>query len=216
MLELQKLAISRCVKHSYEKTITVELHHFADSSSLAYGSVSYLRTLDTKEKVYCNFMMGKGYIAREKRTVPQLELLADVTAERLDQSIRREMTIPINRSYFWWDSTATLQSILSTQKHFSVFTANRLAEIEQLTRKIDWRFVPTTINSADDVTKGLSVKRFLENSSWLDGPEFLWGSPTQEPEQPVAMQLSQNKHGTSIEKQPNVLPVIFPDTNATM
>ena len=71
--------------------------------------MSYLRTADIQGNVYSNFMMGKGYIAKEKRAVLQQKLLGAVNVVRLDHSIR-ETTISIDQSYFWSDSTATLQN----------------------------------------------------------------------------------------------------------
>ena len=69
-LELHKLAVSPCVKFHLRKIITVELHHFLDGFSLAYGAVSYLRTIDTKGKVGCNSVIGKGYIAKKREQWP--------------------------------------------------------------------------------------------------------------------------------------------------
>ena len=52
--------------------------------------------------------------------------------------------------------------------------ANRLAEIERNTNPdLDWKYVPTDQNPADEVTKGFSIKRFLDKGKWLCGPDFL-------------------------------------------
>ena len=210
---LEKLSVQRCFKVLNKSIQIFELHHFADGSSTAYGAVSYLRMVDADGFAHCTFLMGKGYIAESKRTVPQLEMLAALTAVRLDQLIRKELTCPITRSYFWSDSTATLQSILSTKKKFSVFVANRLAEIERFSRKEDWRYVPTNENPADDVTKETSVKRFLEVSRWLYAPDFLWKEPVEEPTAPTSLTLSFGKLRNSNKvNTANVMPVVFTDT----
>jgi len=38
----------------------MELRHFADASSKGYGTISYLRTIDEKGKVYCSFLYPKA------------------------------------------------------------------------------------------------------------------------------------------------------------
>ena len=52
---------------------------------------------------------------------------------------------------------------------------NRLAEIERNSNPdLDWRYDPTDQIPADEVTKGFSIKRFLDKGKWLCGPDFLW------------------------------------------
>jgi len=54
---LSSVAIRRClfpVTVDLSSCATMELHHFADASSKGYGTVSYLRTIDEKGKIYCS------------------------------------------------------------------------------------------------------------------------------------------------------------------
>jgi len=37
-----------------------------------------------------------------------------------------------------------------------------------------WNYVPTNINPADDVSRGLTVEELLSNERWFRGPAFLW------------------------------------------
>ena len=94
------------------------LHHFIDGSNEAYGALSYIRMIYPDREATCAFLMGKGYIAHRKRTVPQLEMLAAVVAVKLDELLRKIFTLTILQSYFWSDSTATLLSIYTTKKNF--------------------------------------------------------------------------------------------------
>ena len=61
--------------------------------------------------------------------------------------------------------------------------ANRLAEIETYSDVNSWRYVPTKLNSADEVSRGSSSSSFCQNSRWLIGPEFLWKGEEDWPEQ---------------------------------
>ena len=74
-------------------TLTYEMHHFADASKLAYGAVSYLRITDSESRLHCVFLMEKGHLAPAlTTTMPLLELLAAVTAVRLDYILKKGTT----------------------------------------------------------------------------------------------------------------------------
>ena len=72
---------------------------------------------------------GKGLHSSSEKNCSSIGTLGAVTAVRLDQLLRKELTLPVAKSVFWSDSTATVQSIFSSKKRFPVFSANRLAEI---------------------------------------------------------------------------------------
>ena len=210
LVGLEGLSVKRCVKPASEEIESCELHHFADGSSFAYGAISFSRVVLNDHSVCCSFLMGKGYIAQVKRTVPQLELMGAVTAVRLDQLLRKELTLPVAKSVFWSDSTATLQSIFSSKKRFPVFSANRLAEIERCSDKCDWKYVSTSENPADDVTKGLTVDRFMRKAKWLSAPSYLLNCPIIEPPQPVTCSVTSDD--LHVSNPINVLPVNFSDS----
>ena len=120
-----------------------ELQHFCDASLVAYGSVAYSRSVNKNRNFHVAFLMGKGHLSpKPSTTVPRLELLAAVTAVRLDRLLRCELPFSINQSMFWTDSAAVLQSICNNRKRFPVFVANRLAEIERCSQVKNWRRVP--------------------------------------------------------------------------
>ena len=53
--------------------------------------------------------MGKSRLAPIKSlTIPRMELSAAVLATRLDKISRDELSIPVDQSFFWTDSTCVL------------------------------------------------------------------------------------------------------------
>ena len=185
LVHLEGLALPRCYSPVGCSENYCELHHFADASKTAYGAVSYLRIIDSRKNIYCSFIMGKSHLAPVPcTTIPRLELLAAVTAVRLDRIIRRELPMLKSvKSYFWSDSTAVLHMIYNSKKRFPVFIANRLAEVERLSRIENWRYVPTKENPADEVSRGVPADIFVKQSHWLRGPSFLWSTTDEWPEQ---------------------------------
>ena len=121
------------------------------------------------------FVFGKARVAPMKAlTIPKVELQAAVLAARLKNEIQQALTVPVERTFMWTDSTTALQWLHSIDKK-PVFVANRVTEILELTTVDEWNHVPTADNPADAGTRGLPANALL-NSPWLKGPKFLMSS----------------------------------------
>ena len=104
-------------------------------------------------------------------TVPKLELQAALLVSRLRLENCEALTIQIQRTFMWTDSTTVLQWLNSLEKQ-PLFVANRVSEILEGTTVNQWHHVAIQNNPADAGTRGLSSKA-LQNSAWLRGPDFL-------------------------------------------
>ncbi len=135
---LSALTIPRCLRPtSTSCLLTTQLHHFSDASELAYGAVSYIRIGDT-----CRLVMSKARLAPIKPvSMPRLELLAAVVATELDQHIKCHLAIPIERTFFWTDSTIVLQYINNKHCHFKTFVANRISKIHERSEPCQWKHI---------------------------------------------------------------------------
>ena len=62
------------------------LHHFSDASEEVYGQVSYLRLVNTENKIHCVVVMGKSRVAPGKRvSIPRLELTAATLSVKMSK-----------------------------------------------------------------------------------------------------------------------------------
>ncbi len=94
--------MDRCLKQTgMDKSINVQLHHYADASTLGYGTVTYLR-METKHDVHVTFILSKARVVPLKQiTIPRflnssiLELTAAVLAARVDKMLRAEIQFPL-------------------------------------------------------------------------------------------------------------------------
>lgn len=152
------LKVDRCFKPSnFGVIVSSQLHHLADASQRAYGAVAYLRIANAEGKIHCSFVIGKSRLSLLKQlTIPRLELSAAVVATRLDNMVRKEIDIPINKSIFWTDSTCVLGYIANEDKRFHTFVANHAAAIQEATSSSQWKHVSTKQNPADDASRGIS------------------------------------------------------------
>jgi len=86
-----------------------QLHHFSDASEVAYGSVSYLRTIYADSEIHCAIVYSKSRVAPIKTmTIPRKELAAAAVSVQVDKTLRRELDYQIEDSYFWTDSMVVL------------------------------------------------------------------------------------------------------------
>ena len=129
-------------------------------------------------------------------TILRLELSAAVLAVRMNQTLQEEFQLKFDRTSFWTDSTAVLHYMKNEDKRFYTFVANRLAVIHDGSEPSQWNYVPTNINPADDVSRGLIVKELLNSERWFRGPEFLWEDKSSWPINPISLANISNEHRT--------------------
>ena len=75
-----------------------------------------------------------------------------ILAARQDCALRAELSVPV-ASRYWTDSTLVLTYMNATERRFRTFVSNRVQLIRQLTDPVDWRYVPTKDNLADDASR---------------------------------------------------------------
>ena len=172
---LPKITVNRCFRPvGFGELKLVELHSFADASQVAYGDVCYLRLVDVNDRMHCAFLVGRSRLAYLRpMTMPRLELCAAGLAVQLKQSITEELDILVTKSTFWSDSTCMLQYIKNQSRRFHTFVADRLSIIHELSTPYHWRHVPSELNPADEISRGVTVQDVINNSKWLNGPMFL-------------------------------------------
>lgn len=166
-------SVPRCYLPPNKQTALTQLHIFCDSSSKAYSAVAFWRYLLDDGSIHMSFIASKSRVALIKpMTIPRLELQAALLGSRLGKAIKEEHTIQVDKCFYWSDSQTVLRWIKSDQRLYETFVSHRLGEIADLTDPIDWRWVPSEMNPADDATRVNQVP-LHENQRWFLGPPFL-------------------------------------------
>ncbi|XP_038116797.1 uncharacterized protein LOC119768998 [Culex quinquefasciatus] len=162
---------------------SVELHVFTDASEDAYACTAYFRAV-INGKVYVTLAMAKAKVAPLKAlSVPRLELMGALLGARLAKAVMAYHSFPICRRVFWTDSKTTLAWIQSEHRRYRQFVAFRVGEILSKTNAIEWRYIPTLLNPADEATKWGKGPSTDVKSRWFRGPDFLYQPETEWPEQ---------------------------------
>ncbi|XP_043065437.1 uncharacterized protein LOC122320892, partial [Drosophila ficusphila] len=150
----------------------IELHGFSDASINAYGGCIYAVS-SSQGRREAQLLCAKSRVAPLKTlTIPKLELCAALLLSQLIREVR-DMNVFSCPFFCWSDSSVVLSWIKDEPSRFQVFTANRIASIQELTNGMDWRYVPTFCNPADILSRGSLPSELLESSLWSRGPSFL-------------------------------------------
>ena len=86
---------------------------FGDSSPDVFSALLFLRgkvSTGNGCSTEIDFLFGKARVAPMKAlTIPKLELQAALLAARLRNEVQRALTLQIDRTFMWTDSTTILQ-----------------------------------------------------------------------------------------------------------
>ena len=164
----------------------ITLHTFTDASQQAYGAATYSRHLYEDGSVTCCLVASKSKVAPlQAVSIPRFELMAAVVGLRLAEAVGNVLNLPEQEWLFWSDSVDVLYWIRSCSRKFKPYVAKRVGEIQSLTDPEQWRHVPTKQNSADLLTRGLSVSTLIDEESWWKGPAFLMQEEIEWPEKKI-------------------------------
>ena len=178
---LPSVRIPRCLQLRKEVT-SIAVHVFVDASLEAYGAVVYVRVKYQDGSLSVRLVSSKTKVAPlQSVSVPCLELMGAVLGSRLATSISDALDMEKQSYTFWTDSANVLWWIRGYSRTFKSFVANRVGEIHSSSSPDQWRYVPTKLNPADYLTRGVKLMELVELRMWWEGPEYLKEDESQWP-----------------------------------
>ena len=130
-------------------------------------------------------MMAKSRVAPLKQcTIPRLELCGALTVSKMLEFVTKEMQIPLEQTFAWTDSSIVLAWLNASGNKLGTFERHRVDDIHSRIPAKLWRHVPTSINPADLVSRGVSPRELLALELWWKGPPRLQQSPEYWPQSP--------------------------------
>ena len=176
--DLSQLSTIGFCRETFSSDEDMDLFIFSDASQRAYGYSVY-----SLQKGDSNLIFAKVRSAplKNKRTLPQLELLAaKLSVEGLCFLI--SCFSNVNNVYLGVDAQIVLAWLTSPINTKQVYTSNRIKDTlkfisdikDKYEIKVQLRYVPTDCNPADLLTRGLFLQQFTGNLKfWLKGPLFI-------------------------------------------
>ncbi|GBN32855.1 hypothetical protein AVEN_14027-1 [Araneus ventricosus] len=154
--------------------LRIVLQGFADASEAACGAVVYLQCFYQNNSAKVTILASKSRVAPIRViSIPRLELCACVLLAQLVQKIRSSLRLEISDIVLHTDSTIALAWLNTPANHLKTFIANRVSKVQRLTENCCWTHVPSHLNPADLVSRGLSPRDLPELKLWWSDPSFL-------------------------------------------
>ena len=146
---------------------TMSLHTFVYAFESAYGAVVYARCQYEDGSVSTNIVAAKTRVSPNiAASIPRLELMGAVVGIRLTTRIAEVLGIQMTKSTFWCDSVNVLWWVRGRSRNFKPFVAHRVDEIQTQTDPNQWRYVPTKVNPADMLSRGMPANDLAKCNSW--------------------------------------------------
>ncbi|GFX90062.1 integrase catalytic domain-containing protein [Trichonephila clavipes] len=127
-----------------DNNVRIVLQGFADASEAAYGVVVYL--------VFSSQRCCQTQLVKNIRSILRLNI-SDIVLHT--------------------DSTIALAWLNTPANRLKTFVANRVAKVQELTEVFQWNHVPSVLNPADLVSRGLRPSDLPNLRLWWHGPQFL-------------------------------------------
>ncbi|XP_018401691.1 PREDICTED: uncharacterized protein LOC108778879 [Cyphomyrmex costatus] len=168
---LNDFQIPRCVKFASDHRL-VQVHGFCDANQRAYGACIYIR-IEGINEYRLELLCSKSRIAPLKTiSLPRLELSAALLLAQLLEKVRNAFDLSRNAIFLWSDSTIALNWLTSPSRKWSTFVANRVGEIQSLTKTECWGHISSADNPADVLSRGTDPYELMNSSMWWQGPAF--------------------------------------------
>ncbi|XP_065095804.1 uncharacterized protein LOC135717606 [Ochlerotatus camptorhynchus] len=176
---LENLTVPRWVGTG-SHIVTTELHGFCDASNKAYGACFYVRTISETGEVCVKLLTAKSRVApldnlkkgNKRLSTPRLELSSALLLAHLYEKVTSSLGIEA-KGFFWTDSTIVKCWISSSPSRWKQFVANRVSEIQHITKQGAWNHVAGLENPADIISRGMIPAQLQYESLWFNGPHWL-------------------------------------------
>ncbi|GFX52931.1 integrase catalytic domain-containing protein [Trichonephila clavipes] len=157
-----------------DNNVRIVLQGFADTYEVAYGAVVYLQCFLHNGAAKVSILASKSRVAPIRViSIPRLELCACVLLAQLVKKIRSTLRLNISDIVLHTDSTIALAWLNIPANRLKTFVANRVAKVQELTEGFQWNHMPSVLNPADLVSRGLIPCDFPNLRLWWHGPQFL-------------------------------------------
>ena len=171
MKQLQDVKIPRSLIRENTTVEAVDIHQFADASSLACSTAA-IAVINQGTMNVKGLLASKSRISKRNTSIARLELISGHMAANLAKNLCQALKEwPIKSVTIWMDSMVALYWISNPGKSWKIFVANRVRKIAQVSGKvgIQWKYCPSEMNLADLGSRGASLSK-MESSEWYTGP----------------------------------------------
>lgn len=156
--------------------VKIEMHGFSDACTYGFGAAIYIKSQRQNGETLTRLICAKSKVAPLKtQTIPRLELMGALLLAKLGDKVMSSLNTKIEKITYWCDSTIVLGWLNTSPNLLQTFVANRVARVQELTvsNNVEWRYVPTSDNPADYVSRGVRPHLLHSLDIYWFGPRWL-------------------------------------------
>ena len=173
--KVSQMQIKRYIFSSNNPPKRLFLHCFGDGGSNAWGIVIYIRWFnETTGKYTAQIVYSASRVGPTKRplSVPRKELNSVVLACEKAKYIAKAMNINHENIFIHTDSLIVLHWVTNFSKNnLKTYVGNRIEKIQQHHYAI--YHTPGAQNPSDLCTKTHNTQDYVNNTFWINGPDYL-------------------------------------------
>ena len=172
--ELANVTFKRCVIPTDALNLDIETLEFGDASDSLICAAVYVRVKRTNGQYSCQLLFARTKLLPLGTTTPRGELAAAELNATTGFVVRRSLGEYHKGYHKFTDSQIALCWINCLEKPLKQWPRARVIEINRLSSKKRWWFIPGPKNIADIGTReGVQIKDVQEGSEWQEGYEWM-------------------------------------------
>ncbi|XP_058799992.1 uncharacterized protein LOC131669251 [Phymastichus coffea] len=171
---VREVALPRYLRYDVANPVSTEVHGFCDASIKGYGACIFIRSIDSAGNVTVRSACSKSKVASlSHHTIPRLELSGAALLKGLYVELVTQLTFTIVRTILRTDSKIVLCWLDKAPHLLRTYEANRVADIQTLGEKVEWKHVRSKDNPADSLSREQLPRELLADPLWNSGPPWL-------------------------------------------
>lgn len=197
-----KLKIPRAYSLKLSEADCLELFIFGDAGKEILCCSAYIRLLKEKKQIDYKFIGSKSYLVpiKQKRSIPELELDIAVKGTQFAKIIKTSYTLKFNETIYYTDNACVYHWITTGAQKPTVYVNNRLKKINENSKRDQWRWVSTDLQTADYGTKFESMPELSEKNEFYHPKLFLMPEETWPSFKPPSQEIIEQLNAHLAEK----------------
>ncbi|XP_062541473.1 uncharacterized protein LOC134209508 [Armigeres subalbatus] len=108
---------------------------------------------------------------------------------RLVKAVTSALNVNFSKVVLWTDSQIVLCWLNKSPHELNTFVANRVAEVQRSTDGYQYKYIRSSMNPADMVSRGVLPEELTHSDVWWYGPSFLRSATFPEFESTEAIEI---------------------------
>ena len=208
MQEINNIKYKRTFIPDDAANLDITTIDFGDASESIACVAIYARILRTNGEYSCQLIFSRSKLVPSQTSQPRAELFAAVLNTHTGEVVKRALQSSYKKAVKLTDSQIVLHWINNDAITLKQWVRNRVVDIRRFTDPSDWQYINTKNMLADIATrKGATLEDINQNSTWINGLEWMKHKEEEFPTQTVSKIILTNSELQEVKKESPLLKV---------